>query len=202
MGGRIARAFLGDAARVATTQPERGVDVPSSALDAKVGLYRDVQTWDPMRLTMEAGRLEAEGDELIPLSPTEFQVGTNAERYTFLQGAGGGRARIKVTSGDYETGAYEPVEEFMPTSAALARYAGEFHSSEAEATLVLAVEEGRLVAHRRPDRRFPLTPVYPDVFTAPALGLIRFIEDGSGRITELSIRQDRVYDMRFQRGGG
>jgi hypothetical protein len=58
------------------------------------------------------------------------------------------------------------------------------------------------VAHRRPDRRFPLTPVYPDVFTAPTLGLIRFIEDGSGRITELSIRQDRVYDMRFQRGGG
>jgi hypothetical protein len=37
-----------------------------------------------------------------------------------------------------------------------------------------------------------------DVFNSP-LGMIRFIRDASGTVTELSVRQARVYDMRFQR---
>ena len=64
---------------------------------------------------------------------------------------------------------------------------------------MLAVEEGRLVACRRPDALFELTPVYPDAFDTEGLGLIRFHRGADGRVVELGIRQGRVYDMRFQR---
>ena len=47
--------------------------------------------------------------------------------------------------------------------------------------------------------RATLSAVYQDAFDAGQLGLIRFHRDGGGRVVELSVRQGRVYDMRFQR---
>jgi hypothetical protein len=91
---------------------------------------------------------------------------------------------------------YEPVPDFTPTPADLGAYTGEYYSADAEVTLVAAVEDGRLVLRRRPDTRIQLTPVYADAFDG-SLGRIRFMRDASGRITELSVRQDRVWDLRF-----
>ena len=60
------------------------------------------------------------------------------------------------------------------------------------------VAGNRLALRRRPDTRFVLTRAYADVFESP-LGLVRFLRDAGGRITQLSVRQDRVYDLRFDR---
>ena len=43
-----------------------------------------------------------------------------------------------------------------------------------------------------------LTPIYTDAFNANA-GVIRFHRDANNRITELSIGQGRVYDLRATR---
>ena len=51
---------------------------------------------------------------------------------------------------------------------------------------------------RRPDTVLKLTPVYADAFEAPQLGLVIFRRDG-GRVTGLSVSQDRVWDLRFVR---
>jgi hypothetical protein len=87
----------------------------------------------------------------------------------------------------------------MPTAADLAAYAGEYYSPDAEATLVVAVEDGRLVAHRRPATRINLTALERDRFNAGGLGGVRFIRDAQGRVSELSVSQDRVFDLRFER---
>jgi hypothetical protein len=42
-------------------------------------------------------------------------------------------------------------------------------------------------------------PIEPDLFVAGPLGRVRFIRDGGGRVTELSVQQARVYDLRFER---
>ena len=104
-----------------------------------------------------------------------------------------------MRSGEYHDGNYEPVEEFAPSARALREYEGEYYSYDAETTLILSVEGGELVAHRRPDARLPFSPVYPDAFNADRLGLVRFHRDPNGRVVELRVRQGRVYDMRFQR---
>jgi hypothetical protein len=90
------------------------------------------------------------------------------------------------------------VAEFTPTADELEAYVGEFYSPDAETTLTALVQDGKLVLLRRPNTRFALTPVYLDVFQASP-GMIRFVRDASGRVTEISLRQSRVYDMRFQR---
>ena len=198
LGGQVARAFLGEAARADAAEPA-GIDLPASELRSKAGLYRETATGDPLRITFSSGELRIGREALIPVSDTEFQLGASERRFTFSASSNGARPTIDESSGGYHDGAYVPVEDFAPRAAQLRPYAGTFHSYDAETTLVLAVEEGRLVACRRPDALFELTPVYPDAFDTEGLGLIRFHRGADGRVVELGIRQGRVYDMRFQR---
>ena len=77
-------------------------------------------------------------------------------------------------------------------------YAGTYVSDDAETTLTAAVIDGRLVLKRRPDTIIALTRLYPGAFSADhGLGTVIFHWDASGRPSELSVVQDRVWDMRF-----
>ena len=86
-----------------------------------------------------------------------------------------------------------------PTAQQLAAYTGAYTSDEAELVLKVAVRNGALEVNRRPNTTFRLTPVYVDTFNAPSLGVIRFHRDARGRVTEFSVVQDRVWDLRFKR---
>lgn len=89
---------------------------------------------------------------------------------------------------------------YTPRPADLEAYVGEYYSPDAETALVLSVENGQLVAHRRPATRITLMPMERDAFNASAgLGAVRFIRDASGKVVQLSIRQARVFDLRFDR---
>ena len=110
-----------------------------------------------------------------------------------------GGPAIDEYTGEYYDNTYEPVDEFAPAAGQLDAYVGTFHSDDAETTLVVAVEGDHLVAKRRPDAVFELEPVYQDAFNAGGLGRIRFDLGADGRAAAFSIRQGRVYDMRFQR---
>jgi CubicO group peptidase (beta-lactamase class C family) len=85
-----------------------------------------------------------------------------------------------------------------PDLAQLAEYTGTYHSDDAETTLTIEIGGDGLVALRRPADRLPLMPTAPDAFDS-RLGAIRFIRDDGGNVIELSVRQGRVYDMRFQK---
>ena len=200
IGHEVADIFLGDAARrPAAPALPKGVTLPAAALAAKAGMYRDPKTGESLRLTVVDGALRADrGGALIPLSATLFQIGAGARRLTFEPVPGSQRPRIRETSDPDDAVVYEPVPDFTPTPADLGAYAGEYYSADADVALVAAIEDGRLVVRRRPDTRVPLTPVYADAFDG-SLGRIRFMRDASGRITELSVRQDRVWDLRFRR---
>jgi hypothetical protein len=87
------------------------------------------------------------------------------------------------------------------TAEAMQSLTGAYVSDEAEATLVVAMggDGQTLVIRRRPDASLPLTATAPDTFTAPTLGKVTFRRDGAGRVTALSVSQDRVWDLRFTR---
>jgi CubicO group peptidase (beta-lactamase class C family) len=113
------------------------------------------------------------------------------------RGAGG---RGGAAGGGAAGGGRAGQPAFTPSAADLASYAGEYYSPDAETTLVVSVEGGRLVAHRRPASNLALTPVERDRFNASGgLGAVRFVRDQSGRVTQLSVSQERVFDMRFDR---
>jgi hypothetical protein len=88
---------------------------------------------------------------------------------------------------------------WTPTPKQLESYGGTYVSDEAEAELRVAVDNGRLVLTRRPDTTISLTPIYADAFSATGLGTVFFRRDAGGPVTALSVSQDRVWDLRFQR---
>jgi CubicO group peptidase (beta-lactamase class C family) len=119
------------------------------------------------------------------------EVGSES-RYEFA----GDRMRIhnEIDGGTW----YERVKPWTPAATDLQPLAGEYTSDEAETTLRIAVEGGRLVMHRRPDNVIPLTPVYEDAFHS-SLGMVRFVRDKSGTINELSVSESRVWDLSFRK---
>jgi CubicO group peptidase (beta-lactamase class C family) len=92
-----------------------------------------------------------------------------------------------------------PDDTFHPTAKDLAAFAGTYSSDEAETTLVAAMDGETLVLKRRPDTVLRLRPTTTDTFAAQPLGIVKFLRDAAGRVNEMSVSRDRVFDMRFTR---
>lgn len=91
-----------------------------------------------------------------------------------------------------------PPQTFRPTAAQLGAFAGTYTSDEAETVFTVRVDGESLVLERRPDSRIPLRPTVEDSFAAGNLGTIRF-HRRAGEVNELSVSQDRVFDLRFSK---
>ena len=104
--------------------------------------------------------------------------------------------KMYTPSSVYGEDVWERVEPWTPQN--LSAFIGTYSSEEAETTLTVAVEGGKLVIHRHPDSAFPLTPTYADAFNSD-LGSIRFLRDASGKVISLSLGSSRVWDLRFTR---
>jgi CubicO group peptidase (beta-lactamase class C family) len=91
-----------------------------------------------------------------------------------------------------------PARTWKPTAADLAAFAGTYHSDEIETTLTIAAGNGSLELRRRPDTLIALSPLAADTFDG-SIGEVKFHRDAGGRVTELSVKQDRVWDLRFGR---
>ena len=85
-----------------------------------------------------------------------------------------------------------------PTAMQLGELTGTYWSDEAEVALTAAVDQGKLVIKRRPDTTIALTAIEKDTFRG-SIGSITFRRDAGGNINALSVKQDRVWDLRFTR---
>jgi CubicO group peptidase (beta-lactamase class C family) len=75
-------------------------------------------------------------------------------------------------------------------------FPGEYWSDEAETTLVAVIDKGFLALRRRPDTVIKLEEVGPDTFRG-SIGVVTFRRNAKGVVEALSIKQDRVWDLRF-----
>jgi CubicO group peptidase (beta-lactamase class C family) len=119
----------------------------------------------------------------------------------------GGRGAAPVIGGDdpnaptaNAAGRGRGAPSYSPPAADLQAYVGEYYSPDAETALTVSIDNGQLIARRRPATRIALTPTERDAFSASGgLGAIRFIRDASDKVVQLSVRQARVFDLRFDR---
>lgn len=200
LGSQVADVFLGEAAQEVDEELPEGVDVATERLDAKTGIYKNPLNGAPTTLVLEDDTLRMEdGPALIPLSPSRFQVGTSNREFVFEERDGHNRPIIQVRVDGYDEGIREPVASFEPTTDELQAFTGTFHSRDAETTLTLRVRDEKLVAERRPDDEFSMSPVYEDAFRASGLGLLRFHRGDDGTVSSFSLSRYRVFDMRFER---
>ena len=188
----VADAYLGVPSPGTTTSTNSSVRIaPSEGL---AGLYRRAGTGEPLSVVRSGDELRIEpGPRLTASSGTRF-TSPNGSRYEFASNA------VRVTDAFGTVDQYVLLQGDDLKTRPLADYAGNYDSDEAETTLVAAVENGALVLKRRPDSVIRLTPVYADAFQS-SLGFIRFHRSIGGQVTELSVTQDRVWDMRFEKKG-
>jgi CubicO group peptidase (beta-lactamase class C family) len=198
---RVADLYLGDAiTEEETPDPPAAIEMSPERLASLAGGYRiidGVRKGTFFSVAAADDRLRAAGTVLVPVSQTRFE----SARGTILQfddtPTEGGRPALVLNPGPDQT-LMEPVAGFEPTEARLAEYLGTYRSDEAEATYTVVLEDGELSMKDRWGRGGSLAPVYPDAFRAGGTTFV-FRRDASGRITEVSAIQGRVWDMRFSR---
>jgi CubicO group peptidase (beta-lactamase class C family) len=169
------------------------VTVAEAELDALVGLYRNAERGDVMRIERDGNSLRlGDGTALLARSSKRF---TDGDGFVIeFDGAGGG-------SLDEGNGTITRVERFAaakPTATELEALAGSYTSDDAETSITARVRDGSLELTRRPDSVFRLTPLYADAFDSE-LGTIIFRRDGAGHPVAFSVVRDRVWDLRFER---
>jgi hypothetical protein len=107
-----------------------------------------------------------------------------------------GSATLTDRYGTVDT--FAKTEPSTPGPADLQALTGTYVNDEAETALIAAFEAGALVLKRRPDTTIRLAPLYKDAFSG-SIGTVIFRRNGSGRVIELAVSQDRVWDLRFAR---
>jgi CubicO group peptidase (beta-lactamase class C family) len=196
-GHRVADIFLGAAASD-PAQPKTVALTPAQ-LAAHTGMYRDAVTGAPLRLSVRDGKLVDEGGtEAAPLSPTVFQSSSGG-RAVFEVAPDGRTQAMRILQEDGDTLLFLPVEPHVPGPNDLASFAGTYVSDEAAATLTITHDGGKLFLRQRPAVSLELRPAYRDVFEVPTGDVVRFVRDGTGKVTEMSLFLGRVRDLRFRR---
>jgi CubicO group peptidase (beta-lactamase class C family) len=192
LGHQVADVYL---ASVIPPHPEEAPPIDPAMLQAEAGLYRSVRDHQTLSVEVQDGTLRIDHrGVLTPVTGNVFRLGEDGPRAEFDSTGKGLRMSTAVDEGN----TYEKVERWTPTPAELEAMAGEYASDEAEVTFHVALDKDGLVIHRRPDATIALTPTYRDGFSS-SLGSVRFLRDSAGHVTELSIGEQRVWDMRFRR---
>ena len=186
----VAALYLGDRARSTPATPKH--TLTADELTKVTGLYRSTLTGEAATIVQtERGIRVENGTQFIPLSATSFI--SDAQDRLEIAGA---TARLTDRHGSVES--YERISPATPTAEELTQLAGTYVNDEAEVTLTAVVDGGTLVLKRRPDTTIRLTPLYKDAFRG-SIGTVIFRR---GKSTELSLLQDRVWDLRFTRRDG
>jgi CubicO group peptidase (beta-lactamase class C family) len=197
LGHQVADVYLSSSIPHRTSAPEITLD--ASALQSKAGLYSSARDHETVSVELKDGHLQLNRrGALKAISNNVFIAGEDGPRIEFETGSGGKVTRLHMATEVDEGNYYDRVDPAKPTAGDLQDMAGEYTSEEAEVTLKTLVENGALLIHRRPDTIIPLTPTYRDGFSS-SLGSVRFIRDSDGRIVEMSIGEQRVWDLRLRR---
>jgi hypothetical protein len=195
----VADLYLGDV--VANPEPAgaQTVTLPQERLEALAGSYRDMRREDLVRMVATDEGLRFGGSLLLPVSDRRFEGGATVLEFEEEVFADGRPAAVMSTTGA-DNVRIEPVPEFQPSQSQLQEYTGEYRSDEAEATYFVEIENGTFVMKDRWGQGRLLQPVYPDAFSSGGNTYI-FRRDPSGQVTEMSLSQGRVWDLRFKREG-
>ena len=197
----VAELYLGDAIADEASENPAGADVDPARVAAFAGGFRDTRTGQFMELTADGASLRVGGlggMSLAAMSETEFASPAGVSIVFDGPAGSGARPGATMDTPVADDVRIEPVDGFEPTAADLAAYAGAYHSDEAEVTYWVEVEDGGLVLKDRYGDGQSLAPVYRDAFRRGGSTFI-FRRDDTGRITEASLSQGRVWDLRFER---
>ena len=144
--------------------------------DLKFGLYRSTRDHATIDVTRQGTAILFDGEPAaIPF------------RFDGL--------KIFTANPVYGEDVWEPVDHWTPAD--LAQYTGTYASDEAETTLQVGMEDGRLILRQHRGAKFVLNPTYEDAFFCP-LGRVLFLRE-KGKVNGMRLSGSRVWDLQFRR---
>jgi CubicO group peptidase (beta-lactamase class C family) len=162
---------------------------------AVTGMFRDTVTGEAVTIVAAENAVRvggARGPLHVAMSATRFVADNGSAWEVDARGS----ATLTDRHGTVDT--FAKTEPSTPGPADLQALTGTYVNDEAETALIAAFEAGALVLKRRPDTTIRLAPLYKDAFSG-SIGTVIFRRNGSGRVIELAVSQDRVWDLRFAR---
>jgi hypothetical protein len=159
---------------------------------ALTGLYRSLNPAGTITISWQKDRLVSSSAGVLSGGPARFEGGGDM-KYVF-----DGRGGLTVTDEFGTSDSFERVQPWKPGVQDLKPLVGRYASDELQTTVNVVLQGERLVVRIGPERTAPLTPVFPDGFSTGA-GWVLVRRDGAGRVTGVSVNEDRVWDLRFTR---
>jgi len=193
------------AAKAPVAAPDlKAVILPVKTLETFTGTYWIEATQLGRKIVLDKDKLiyvrsDTDTTELIPVSPTEFQMKDSSVR-----------ARIKFS--DKSTDRYQTftvevenqppavgkrIESFSLMEEALKEYTGSYYSDELDTRYDLTVKSGALRVQIPRNEAVPASFQKKDEYTVEGSATIRFVRNGEGRITGFTISTGRVRNLKF-----
>ena len=190
---RVAEVYLeGKLARDAQPAADAKVDPRPFA-----GWYRHPESHSAHQLSAADGDIVALGTHFKPRAASHFASTLGAE-IAFDRLPNGG-IRATLTFPDSAPQVLERFEPLKPSEEDLAQYAGEYTSSELEATYRFAAKDGKLALATNWQEPAVLEPTVHDEFESPAGVAIVFRRDAAGHIVGCDLFAGRVRNISFRR---
>ena len=162
-----------------------------------VGLYRNAESHSVYKISAVEGDLVLFGQHLKALGPGRFSFSPGPELGFEAQAKGA--MRLTITSPDAAPQVFERFEPIQPLAEDLAQYAGEYASSELQATYRFAAKDGKLTLTRNWQEPAVLEPSVRDEFQGQFGDAIVFRRDAKGDISGLDVFAGRVRNISFTR---
>jgi len=198
---RVAELYLGSqmtpaaAPAVAASQPSAAA-LSDAQLARYTGVYWDEQSEARLTIASTSGKLTLVGFgppiELRHLGGVTFEAPLAGVKFAF------GERRVLVTFGDSRPVAYDAIVAAAPAVARLDAFTGRYVSEEAEATVDVRVQQGKLEMSGRRVKAIPLEHLFGDTF-AGGSSVVRFVRE-RGEVRGLTISNGRSRGVPFTRG--
>jgi CubicO group peptidase (beta-lactamase class C family) len=211
---RVADIYLADHFKPAAGNPNnpntvepKVVSISEKELSGVAGLY-----WNPV--TDNVRRVYVKGDKLMfarlpgsesvlaPLGSNRFQmlgVRNNIE-IVFKSPRPGAPFQMFLTVDGGKPSLHEPVKSASYKPQRLIEFAGEYHSSEINATYTIAAQGDKLLLRTGNWGDFSLSARFHDSFANPEeIGSIMFKRDRRNKVSGFVIRSGKVKNLRFDK---
>ncbi len=185
IGDKLDRVPDADSATERTTFP-----IDDSDLKAKEGRFWDAAQMKFRRLNVRDGRLfyEYAGTpwEMFPMSPSRFRFAWGAE----VEFSDDNQAFTEFR-GMPDENTYVRLEPHAPTATELEEFTGRYRTDQLIVPYLIRLDgEALSVVWMKHERR--LTPLKPDVFTSPGLGIVTFVRATNGSVDGFRIESSGI----------
>ena len=158
-----------------------------------IGSYRNLESHSVYKISALEGDLVLFGQHLKALGPGHFSLSPGPE--LLFEAQANGAMRLTITSSDAAPQVFERFEPIKPSAEDLAQYAGEYTSSELQATYRFAFKDGKLTLTRNWQEPSVVEPSVRDEFQGQFGDAIVFRRDAKGHVNGLDLFAGRVRNI-------